>query len=310
MMEHLASLLNLLCCPDDGQPLRFASTGLLCNGCGRNFPLHARDVLELLPSCPVPLPESISAEYRDAYLRLFKQPFQEDGRCLAWGAEETVPQGWVRKRGRQVSAVRTLVTENVKSNTVLCDIAAGAGYYTFAYQRYFSFVLHCDLSVSNLNYASRRAREKGLGNILFLRIDYFQPPFRHSLDRLLCLDTLIRGEKHDCMLLSSIARCLKPEGSAIVDFHNWWHNPLRRVGILPENFHNNRSYRRSETKELLRDAGIQEANFFRFVQEFDTGTPLEKLCSRAVPATRLVYQFGGGADAASQAASLASAQQT
>ncbi len=29
------------------------------------------------------------------------------------------------------------------------------------------------------------------------------------------------------MLLKSIAGCLKPTGRAVIDFHNWWHNPLR-----------------------------------------------------------------------------------
>jgi SAM-dependent methyltransferase len=291
MSQKLQTVLDLLLCPDDGQPLRFVRAQLLCSGCGRNFPLHEENLAEILPSRPIQLPSSASVEYRSAYLRLFEQQFQKDSTGLAWGAEEVATAGWMRKRRRQVSAVRPLVTEGAEPGTsVLCDIAAGAGHYTLAYAQYFRFVLHCDLSVRNLSYASRKARERNLENIFFLRIDYFRPPFRQSIDRLLCLDTLIRGEAHDSILLKSIAGCLKPAGRAVIDFHNWWHNPLRRLGVLPENFHRNRSYRRSETKKLLRDAAFRDVTVFPFMQEFDPGSRLEKICSLAVPSTRIVYR--------------------
>jgi hypothetical protein len=216
MSGKLRTILDLLSCPDDGQPLRLASTQLLCSGCGRNFPLHGEYLAEILPSRPAQLPASASADYRRAYLMLFDQQFQKDNTRLAWGAEETATAAWIRKRRRQVIAVHPLVAEGAERGaSVLCDIAAGAGHYTFSYASYFRSVLHCDLSVENLSYASRKAHERNLENIFFLRIDYFQPPFRHSIDRLLCLDTLIRGEGHDSMLLKSIGGCLTPTGSTI-----------------------------------------------------------------------------------------------
>jgi SAM-dependent methyltransferase len=295
MSKRLQTILDLLSCPDDGYSLRLAKAQLLCSGCGRSFPLHGDNFAEILPSCPVRLSLSASSEYRSAYLMLFEEQFHNDSPCFAWGAEETATAAWVRKRRRQVSAVLPLVTEDTGPCTsVLCDIAAGAGHYTFAYAPYFRLVLHCDLSVQNLSYALRKANEQNLENIFFLRIDYFRPPFRQSLDRLLCLDTLIRGEAHDSMLLKSIAGCLKPTGRAVIDFHNWWHNPLRRLGILPENFHSNRSYRRSETKKLLREAAFRDTTVFPFVQEFDPGSRIERICSKAVPSTRIVYRVCSG----------------
>jgi SAM-dependent methyltransferase len=294
MSGKLRTILDLLSCPDDGQPLRLASTQLLCSGCGRNFPLHGEYLAEILPSRPAQLPASASADYRRAYLMLFDQQFQKDNTCLAWGAEETATAAWIRKRRRQVIAVHPLVAEGAERGaSVLCDIAAGAGHYTFSYASYFRSVLHCDLSVENLSYASRKAHERNLENIFFLRIDYFQPPFRHSIDRLLCLDTLIRGEGHDSMLLKSIGGCLKPTGRAVIDFHNWWHNPLRRLGFLPDNFESNRSYSRSETKKLLSEAAFPDATLYSFVQEFNPRSPLGKFCSKAIPSTRIVYRVCG-----------------
>lgn len=295
MPRTIEAIQHFLSCPDDGQPLHLAAAQLLCKGCGRGFPLHEENLAEVLPSRPVRLPACASADYYSAYLKLFEQQFHEDNACLAWGAEETATPAWIRKRRRQVLAMEPLVAEGIdRSASVLCDIAAGAGYYTFAYARYFRFVLHCDLSVENLSYARRKARERKLENVFFLRIDYFQPPFRRSLDSVLCLDTLIRGEKYDLLLLKSIATCLKPTGKAFVDFHNWWHNPLRRVGILPENFRSNKSYRRAETEDLLRTADFREATVFSFVQEFDPGSRLDKVCAKMLPSTRIIYRVGGG----------------
>jgi SAM-dependent methyltransferase len=153
--------------------------------------------------------------------------------------------------------------------------------------------------VSNLSYARRKARALGIRNILFIRADYFAPPFQGSLDRLLCLDTLIRGEGHDFALLTAIANSLKPTGCAIVDFHNWWHNPLRRLGLLPENFSNNRSYGRAEAENLLRAAGIEEFSLIPFLQEFDADSATGRQLARIVPPTRLVYRFAPGCDVAS-----------
>lgn len=291
MIDQLQSVLSVLCCPDDGNSLSFVAEKLGCTRCGRVFPIHNQQIIELVPRNPAVLPAAISRQYYEVYLNLFAQPFREDGNSIAWGAPEAFAESWVRKRRRQVTAVRPLVTDGIEANDVLCDIAAGAGYYTFAYQKYFRSIIHCDLSVDNLNYAARKAQKLGISNILFLRVDYFQPPFRRSLDRVLCLDTLIRGEAHDLLLLRTIAECLTPNGKAVVDFHNWWHNPLRRLHVLPDNFHHNRSYSRRQVQRLFHDAAIQEADFRRFVQEFNPGTWLDRSCSWAVPATRFLYEI-------------------
>lgn len=128
-----------------------------------------------------------------------------------------------------------------------------------------------------------------------LRVDYFALPFRRSIDRLLCLDTLIRGEDHEKALLNEIAKAIASDGRAIVDFHHWWHNPLRRLGVLPQNFGNNRSYTRSGAEGLLRECGVEGWRLVRFCQEFaPEGASLKRL-SWLLPATRLLYEFGSAA---------------
>jgi SAM-dependent methyltransferase len=290
MTDNFPEIASLLSCPDDGAPLYHSSREFHCSVCARRFPLHEENVAEILPRHPYELPNSVSAEYQKSYLRAFEQDYRYSGTSMAWGAEETAAESWVRKRRRQVEIVRPLITEGLEpKESVLCDFAAGAGYYTLSYARLFRLVIHCDLSVDNLNYAWRNARSHGIHNILFLRMDYFAPPFRQSLDRIFCLDTLIRGEAHDSVLVAAIARSLKPSGCAVVDFHNWWHNPLRRLGLLPENFGSNRSYRRTEVEQLLRKAGIERFVFHPFIQEFDANSAAGRRLSGFFPPTRLIY---------------------
>src|SRR5215470_17808442 len=207
MNDHLAAVVRLLSCPDDGSPLHLAADELECASCGRCFSKLTNNTVEILPRRRYDATGLSNAGYLDSYGQAFGEHFHLDEARVAWGAEETASESWVRKRRRQVVSVRPLVTEGIAPReSVLCDIAAGAGYYSFAYAHLFGVVIHCDLSVDNLSYAWCKARKLGIENIVFVRADYFALPFRHSLDRILCFDTLIRGGAHELMLLAGIVR--------------------------------------------------------------------------------------------------------
>lgn len=287
-------LTGLLVCPDDGARLSCSRTSIECPACSRKFAISEDGVVDLVPLRQREIAGTRNALYWNQYTKEFKKPYVPNPKAIAWGAPETVDSGWVLKRMRQVRAVRPLVADSQFSKSQwFCDVAAGAGNYTISYAPAFRGVLHCDLSVDNLSYAARRAKRLGARNIFFLRIDYFSPPFSNSLDRVICLDTLVRGEEHEIALLQTIQAALKPDGRAVVDFHHWWHNPLRRVGLLPQNFVGNRSYSRKEAASLLRRTGIPEFEYFPFHQEFNAGGRGEKLLSLIIPATRLLYRFPG-----------------
>ena len=292
MADKFAAIADLLSCPDDGTPLHHAPGEFLCSSCARRFPIHEENLAEILPNRACDLRSAVHPAYREAYMRAFAEKFHQNNTAFAWGAEETAQQSWACKRRRQVAAVQPLVTKGTTPNgAILCDIAAGAGYYTLAYAHLFRLVLHCDLSVDNLNYVWRKARAHGIHNIFFLRMDYFAPPFRQSLDRIICLDTLIRGEAHDSAVLAAIAGSLKPAGCAVVDFHNWWHNPARRLGLLPQNFGLNRSYTRREAEGLLRSCGVGEFRYLPFYQEFEPDGVASRMAQVVLPPTRHLFLF-------------------
>jgi len=292
---------TFLRCPDDGSIVRFERTELQCSLCSRRFAIWGNNIIEMLPTRPFQLSKHASAAYTRGYLENFRKRFFEDANALAWGSEETVSDSWIRKRLRQVRKVEPILKEGSNPEHVLCDVAAGAGHYTLAYAAQFRFVFHCDLSVPNLNYVRRRARQLGIRNIVLVRCDYFSLPFRQTMDRVICLDTLIRGKEHDSTLLQAICRTLAPSGRAVVDFHNWCHNPLRRLGLLPDNFHHNRSYTRFQADKLLRSIGLEDFSYFPFVQETDD-TSMGKLLAHLLPSTRLMYRFEANAGLSSERA--------
>jgi SAM-dependent methyltransferase len=277
-------------CPEDQSLLVLDGDALRCPGCNRCFPVRNDRWVDLLPLRPQNLGESFSEEYRSGYEAAFTEPFEYAPDAVAWGAPEKVSPRWAGIRDREAALVLRML-DDPPLTTVLCDFSGGAGYYTLKCAPHFKMVLHCDLSVASLSYVSRKAVALGLGNILFLRIDYLNPPFRASLPRVICMDTLIRGPKHEGLLLRQIDRALVPGGKAVVDFHNWWHNPLRQVGLLRDNWRENTSYRKSEVDELFRGVAIEPVRYAPFYQEIDPDRPVTTMLRHLIPPTRLVYQF-------------------
>src|SRR5262245_22754780 len=194
-----------LFCPDDSHRLEACPEHLSCSLCGRCFPFHNREIIELLPSEPTPLDETVSPTYRQSYLTEFRRPFSPDPGAMAWSAPETLPGRLVQRLRRQAAwYISRLEGRGRLGETTLCDFSAGPGYYTLDHASRFRHVLHCDLSVDSLNYAAAKARSANIRNIAFLRIDYLRPPFHRSLPMIICCDSLIRGLAHDRRLLASI----------------------------------------------------------------------------------------------------------
>jgi SAM-dependent methyltransferase len=290
-MNPLRELYRTLNCPDDGGGLRLFTDSLECVQCQRQYPILARNMIELLSLEPAP-PDDCSP-YASDYQATRSQRFEWRPASLAWGAPEYFPKTWVERKRRQVAAVRSLILDGAEPRILFCDFSAGAGYYTLAYAKDWRHVAHCDLSVDSLNYAHRKAEKLGLENILFIRMDYLRPAFRRSLQCVICLDSLIRGEWHERRLLESIHGSLAPDGAAVVDFHNWWHNPIRRLGLLRNNFGPNRSYSKTETARLLASVRIAKPQCFPFHQEIDPSSPLRSTLERVLPSTRWMYRFSG-----------------
>lgn len=239
-------------CPDDGRRLTPRCDGFSCGRCQRAYPLLNGCALDLRPGEPDRC-EDFGARYAEQYRSIFFEPLTFEETRAPWGDPQSLSARERRAVERHVQWVsnRLLARVGDGSALTLCDVSGGPGRYSLALSSAFKYVLHCDLSGRAISYVWNQARERGITNIGFIRCDYLQLPFSSSLPRIICLDTLIRGEEHERRLLHEILHALAVDGVALVDFHNWWHNPLRRLGLMPDNFVGNRSYSRREVRELL-----------------------------------------------------------
>ena len=296
MQIEISEFVKHLCCPDDKQPLNELPNSLICCQCQRQFPRIEDRIFEILPSRPAMLPAlAADSVYAKSYRTFFYTSFVSARNAVAWGAPETTSHKWTRRRRNHVAQVMQLLNGGsgglAKS---FCDFSAGAGNCTFEAAKMCQKVFHCDLSPDSLVYAWKRALASGCDNMIFIRADYFAPPFCASLDRVVCLDTLIRGDWHEQWLLESVRQALAPSGAAVVDFHNWWHNPLRRLHLLPDNFRDNRSYALSELTALLNAAGIAKFEIRPFIQEESASRA--SVLRKIIPPVRFLVRISSHAE--------------
>jgi SAM-dependent methyltransferase len=282
-MSIVDDLIPELRCPDDGGELQRDLGALLCRACGRSFPVTGGNMVSLVSREPAVIEES-TPTYQTGYL----SARAEDGEGEHWRIEPGAPARSILHKQRQVERVERLLGED---RDLICDYSAGPGYYTFGYAGRWRRVIHCDLSGIALRQARQTAEARRIDNVLFVRMDYLKPPFRRSLPNIICMDSLIRGPGHERAVLGSIRGSLAAGGTAVVDFHNWWHNPLRRLGLLRQNFGDNRSYAARELPPLLASAGIERYERIPFHQEL--AAP-RSLVSFALPPTRWMYRFTDG----------------
>lgn len=283
---------NMLCCPNDQGPLDFSSLEYRCTLCSACFPILFEHIADLRPQSPMQLPLETNPEFAAGYVDLFHRTCEWNSNALGFGAREVIPSYLARRKEREVLHVqKVLQAQDEIGLRTFCDFSAGAGYYTLGLASSFPLVLHCDLSCDSLLYALLKAQKLGIDNIAFLRIDYLRPPFASTLDCVICMDSLERGEGHERMLLNAIRESLRSDGMGVIDFHNWWHNPLRRLGLLPENYRLNRSYSRCEAESLVRCCGVKNLQYWPFHQEFEPDDSKRRVAKTMVPPTRHVFLF-------------------
>ncbi|HMP86050.1 MAG TPA: methyltransferase domain-containing protein [Lacibacter sp.] len=279
---------RILSCPVCNSSTRYVQGSFHCNSCNSVYPYYDQSILEILPPEPLSFSTDERSPYHEAiYHHLFRTGIGEADPGKSWARPELVPEGWRNVKYRHVDFIYKLIGEATGKRHIYCDFTGSSGYYTFEMSKHFDWVLHCDLSMDSLLYAQQKAAEQNIHNILFIRADYFRPPFNHVLDLVYCGDTLIYSPSHEHLLLAGMYQALKSGGVAVFDLHNWWHNPIRRLGLLPNNNGKCYSYNRFKADAMVRK------HFPRFrrtgyYQEFPSGK-LPGWIPRLFPNTRHTY---------------------
>ncbi|MGK2862374.1 MAG: methyltransferase domain-containing protein [Chitinophagaceae bacterium] len=257
-------------CPDCKAPIRFETSHFTCTECQRHFP-YSEGILEMLPVKPVHYAfDQRSAYHEKIYNTLFNTKKENANMENSWAPPELVDPKWLRKKLYHVNFIKSLIEKNTIERKTFCDFSGGSGYYTFEFHKMFDWIFHCDLSIESMLYMMKKAEKQNINNMIFIRTDYTQPPFNNSLDLLYCGDSLIYSPYHEGLVLSGMKQSLKEGGYAIFDFHNWWHNPLRRMGLMKNHFGECYSYSKKQTEGFV-NHHFRLHSYHKYYQEFANG---------------------------------------
>jgi SAM-dependent methyltransferase len=260
-----------------------------CQECGQRYARPSPEVVEIVSRRPHERLRGVSAEFWEGYTTARAAPLALTPSSSPWGASATAPPEWVRLRHLYSDRVVSLVLSLLDGRrSVVVDISAGAGYVSLELASKGVPTIHADLDPSSIAYAHNWVTATGsVHPLLAVRSDYFAVPLRRSADFIIATDTLIRGVAHELAVLRAIREGLAPDGLAVVDFHNWFHNPLRRMGLMPNNLQGNRSYARGEVRRLVEAAGLEIVAEHCYRQEEDQ-PGLRHAIAGLVPATRFL----------------------
>lgn len=288
LTDKIKIIEEYVCCPDCKAGIFYETTHFTCTKCQRKFPFYEDSIVEMLPSTPVRYAFDLrSAYHENIYTRLFYTRREEADLEKSWAPPELVPAKWLRKKLAHVNFIKSLIEKNITQRKTFCDFSGGSGYYTFEFYKLFDWVFHCDLSIESMLYTKKKADKQNISNIIFIRTDYTQPPFNGSLDLIYCGDSLIYSPFHEGLVLNGMKQSLKDGAHAIFDFHNWWHNPLRRMGLMKNHFGACYSYSKKQTEDFVNRL-FPVHTYHQYYQEFANGQRAS-LIPRFFPNTRHTY---------------------
>ena len=288
LTDKIRIIEEYICCADCKSSITYETTHFTCSNCKRQYPFYEDSILEMLPSKPVHYAfDQRSAYHEKIYKTLFNTKREEADLEKSWASPELVPAKWLRTKKAHVNYIRSLIDKNTTQRKTFCDFSGGSGYYTFEFYKLFDWVFHCDLSIDSMLYMKKKADKQNISNVIFVRSDYTQPPFNGTLDLIYCGDSLIYSPYHEGLVLKGMKQSLKEGAYAIFDFHNWWHNPLRRIGLMKNHFGECYSYSKKQTEDFV-NFHFPVHSYHKYYQEFADGQRASFIPS-LFPNTRHTY---------------------
>ena len=202
---------SLFRCPDCDTPS--LDEKFRCSRCGREVRVSGR-VIDLLPKAPPPVKYVCNERVRDWYLEQYRIQSAEPE--AGWGGELEGNPGY----NLFLQKVRSWVEGaalGAADRSLLIDLSAGRGYYTFALAKNFERVLHCDLSLAALLAAEKEAPK----NVWMVRCDFRRPPLAASIaSAILLLDGLeYYGLDDDRATVMRMIEATRPGGRVLFDLH-------------------------------------------------------------------------------------------
>ena len=204
MSLNTSKYLSFLVCPNDGNNLEFSNDEIKCTSCLTKFPIIEENIIELVSSKSFDITTSdTESSYSKYYSDLRNLGHPEQEKMRLWGLES--------KSGFVQSMIKKI--KEFTENKIVCDVGAGVGNYSISIAKHAEFVFHCDLDMESIAAAKKRAKEKQIDNILFVRSDYLSLPFKiNIIPCVTCIDVLERGREHDNLLLEELSKITQHNG--------------------------------------------------------------------------------------------------
>ena len=243
-------IVELLFCPDDKSQIILHDNELICTKCERKFSID-ENIIDMRPKSKTNIKnDEEKLTYSDYYESLFQDG--DPGKAGTFGlSSKSISEGFVTETLNQLENFFT-------SNLTVCDVGAATGDYSVFLAKKCKLMIHCDLDINGLLISQKKAIREKVDNILFLRCDYFQIPFRNeTIDLAYSIDVVERGMVHDQKILKEISRIIKSKGTLIFDYHTKERTKLTRIhhtGWMS-------AYSNDEIKNLIDKLPFLKSNF-------------------------------------------------
>lgn len=222
-MSLIKTYIDLLKCPNSWEDLYISWNFLVSKSWSYKYPLLDENFVELLPNRPYNVHiESSRVSDNNFYHQQLKSPI--DLSILtdnAWWIINNLSV-WHKKFVIYELDHIKKIAKWLKNRKICIDISWWCGTHTFELAKNFDLVIHFDLWDQSLNYAYHQAKKLWIDNILFVRWDFFNLPFKNCIaDMIISIDTFIYyGVKDDIKVLENCQNIITQEGIVMADFHH------------------------------------------------------------------------------------------
>jgi SAM-dependent methyltransferase len=211
--------IDFLRCPTDHSTLKADNNVLTCLVCKTNFPFYSKNLFDFSnSSLPTWFFDIGNHKFKEDYHAIYNKKINVEADLhdlKPWGGDDYSNYSVNFFYLNLYQKISSFLCNHSKGDLV--DISSGGGRLTEKFSKYFNNLIFCEAHSDSILHAYMKYQGE---NSLFLRANYLSLPFASkSVDNLLCIDTLERGELHENQVLKEIKRVLALKGLAVVDFH-------------------------------------------------------------------------------------------
>lgn len=267
-MSLIKKYIDLFKCPNSWEDLYIKWKFLISNNWLYKYPILDSNFIEFLPEKPykVSIESSWISDFNFYHSQIKKHIDLSNISNYARWVTKNMSLWQSKFINYELNYIKKKISL-LKNKKICIDISWWCGTHTFELASNFDLVIHFDLWDQSLNYAYHQAKQLWINNILFIRWDFFNLPFKECIaDIIISIDTFIYYSiDDDIKVLKSCQNIINKTGVVMTDFHN--KKPLN----------NNKKIHEYDKKEI------------KYLKKHFKRSKLNKFCN--IPAKLLKYKI-------------------